>query len=94
MGEDELRGGVGAVMAEGEVLSVEADEDHREDEDHDQADAKEDDDAEKVGLVGWKLFDFHGRLDARGGGLGTHFNFALGGWCNLTDDGCSCTRRR
>jgi hypothetical protein len=33
-------------------------------------------------------------LDARGGGLGTHFDFELGGWCNLTDDGCSYTRRR
>ena len=44
MGKGELRGGVRAVMAKGEVFSVEADEENREDKDHDQGDAKEDDD--------------------------------------------------
>lgn len=47
------------VVAEGEVFSVEVDEDDREDEDHDQSDAGEDDDEEKIWLVGRKLFDVH-----------------------------------
>jgi len=73
--KDELRGGVGAVVTEGEVFSIEAEEDKREDEDHDQADAKEDDDEEEVGLVGRKLLDFHTELDATGGRLGSFFDF-------------------
>jgi len=73
-----LRGGVRAVVTEGEVFSVEADEEDREDKDHDQGDAKEDDDEEKIRLVGWTLLDFHKELDAGGGRLGTFFDFALG----------------
>ena len=76
-----------AVVAEGEVFSIEAEEDKREDEDHDQADAKEDDDEEEVGLVGRKLLDFHKELDAREGCVGSFFDFELGGGRNLTDDG-------
>ncbi len=73
-----MRGGVRAVVTEGEVFSVEADEEDREDKDHDQGDAKEDDDEEKIRLVGWTLLDFHKELDAGGGRLGAFFDFALG----------------
>ena len=67
------------MVTEGEVFSVEADEKDREDEDHDQSDAKKDDDEEKIRLVGWKLLDFHKKLDARGGRIGAFFDFELGG---------------
>ena len=76
-----------AVVAEGEVFSIEAEEKKREDEEHDQSGAEEKDDAQKVGLVGWKLLDFHKKLDARGGRIGAFFDFELGGGRNLTDDG-------
>ena len=59
MGENELRGGVGAVMAEGEVVSVEVDERIRDDEDHDDGDSEEDEAEEKVRLFGWDLLYFH-----------------------------------
>ena len=58
-GEDELRGGVGAVMAKGEMVSVEADKEVREDKDCYQEDSGEDDDEEKVRFIGWKLLDVH-----------------------------------
>ena len=58
-GNVELRGGVSAVVTEGEMTCVEVDEEIREDEDPDQSDAGEDDDEEKVRLVGWTLLDFH-----------------------------------
>ena len=86
-GEDELRGGMCAVVTEGEVFPVEADEENRQDENHDQGDAGEDDDEEKVGLVGWELLDFHKELDAWGGRVGAFFDFELGCGRNLTDDG-------
>jgi len=89
-----LRGGVRGVVAEGEVFSVEADEEPREDEDHDQGDAEKDDHEQEVRLVGWTLLDFHEELDARGGRVGAFLDFGLGCGRNLTDDGCSCTRRR
>jgi hypothetical protein len=57
-------------MTEGEVFSVEADEENREDKDHDQGDAEEDDDEEKIRLVGGTLLDFHKELDAGEGAWG------------------------
>jgi hypothetical protein len=54
-------------MTEGEVLAVEVDEEVRDDEDHEDGYAEEDKDQEKVGLVGRKLFNLHGELDASGG---------------------------
>jgi hypothetical protein len=50
---------VSAVVTEGEMTCVEVDEEIREDEDPDQSDAGEDDDEEKVRLVGGTLLDFH-----------------------------------
>jgi hypothetical protein len=47
------------MVTEDEMTCVEVDEEIREDEDSDQGDAGEDDDEEKVRLVGWTLFDFH-----------------------------------
>jgi len=82
-----VRGGVRAVVAEREVFSIEAEEEKREDEEHDQSGAEEKDDAQKVGLVGWELLDFHNELDAREGCVGSFFDFELGGGRNLTDDG-------
>jgi hypothetical protein len=58
-GKGELRGGVRAMVTEGEMTCVEVNEEIREDEDPDQGDAGEDDDEEKVRLVGWTLLDFH-----------------------------------
>ncbi len=80
-------------MAEGEVFSVEVDEEPGEDKDYDQGDTEEDDDEEKVRLVGWTLLDFHKELDAWGGRVGAFFDFGLGCGRDLTDDGCSYTRR-
>jgi len=54
-----LRGGVGPVMTEGEVASVEVDEEIREDKQSDEHHAGEEDDEEEVGLVGCTLLDFH-----------------------------------
>jgi hypothetical protein len=78
---------VRSVVAEGKVFSIEAEEEKREDEEHDQSGAEEKDDAQKVGLVGWELLDIHKELDARGGRVGALFDFGLGGGRNLTDDG-------
>jgi hypothetical protein len=76
--KDELRGWVRAVVAEGEVFSIEAEEEKREDEEHDQGGAEQKDDTQKVGRVGWKLLNLHARLDARGARLGAFFD--LGAW--------------
>ena len=62
-----------AVVAEGEVFSIEAEEEKREDEKHDQSGAEEEDDAQEVRLVGGKLLDLHDRLDAGGGRAGALF---------------------
>lgn len=56
---------MGAVVAEGEVLAVEVDEEkckHKEDE---KRGAEETDDETEVGTVGGVLFDIHGHLDAK-----------------------------
>ncbi len=66
-GDDELRGGMCAVMAEGEVFPIEVDEKVRDDEDHEDGDAEKDEDEEKVGFVGGELLDVHECLDARSG---------------------------
>jgi hypothetical protein len=66
-GDDELRGGVRTVVAEGEVFAVEVDEEVRDDEDHEDGYPEKDQDEEKVGLVGWELLDFHTNLDAKSG---------------------------
>lgn len=46
-------------MTEGEVASVEVDEEIREDKQSDEHHAGEEDDEEEVGLVGCTLLDFH-----------------------------------
>lgn len=79
------------MVAEGEVISVEVDEEVREDEEPDQDDAGEDDDQEEVGFVGRALLDLHRKLDARSRddveAAGWGPDFWLGGERNLTDDG-------
>lgn len=52
------------VVAEGKVSSIDADEGVGEDEDHQERDAEEDHDEEKVWLLGRALLDFHEQLDA------------------------------
>ena len=60
-GEDQARGGVGVVVAEGKVATVEVDEEVGEDKQSDQDDSGEDDHEEKVGFVGCGLLNFHTR---------------------------------
>ncbi len=47
------------VVTEAKVFSVEVDEEIRDDKDHEDGDAKEDEDEEKIRLIGWELLDFH-----------------------------------
>jgi hypothetical protein len=59
---------VGTVVTEGEVLSVEMDEEQGEDEDDQDRHAKQAYDEEKVWTVRSSLFDFHAECDAEAGG--------------------------
>ena len=47
------------MVAEGQVLAIEADEEQSEDHDHQDRDAKKDHDEEKVGLLRAGLLNFH-----------------------------------
>jgi hypothetical protein len=51
-GKNELRGRMRAVVTEGEMTSVEVNEEIREDEDHHERDGRKGDDQEKVRLLG------------------------------------------
>jgi hypothetical protein len=81
------------VMAEGQVLAIEVDEDIGEHEDDDQRDAKQNDDEEKVRLL-WGSCSIS-MLDRMRGGMGAFAlkrsgcDFGLGGRGDLTDDRCS-----
>lgn len=58
-GENQTRGWVGVVMAEGDVLAIEVEEDIRENEHAEDRGAEENKDQQKVWFFAVGLFDFH-----------------------------------